>query len=259
MAIIPRDREDSSGAGTSAAKPSSAPDAALTPEEILQGKVRKKERLGQWLATAICGNDITSSCLYVSGIVIVYAEALAPLALLLAAGVLYLYRKIYTEVVEALPLDGGAYNALLNCTRKFDASFAACLTLLSYLATAVISAKTAAEYSKDLLRRSPHHGDHGAGLLVLFAGLTILGITDSARVALAIFVLHLVTLTLLVVWILSSSNLTPMWSLIWPPSCARKAIGPRPCFWVFPPPCWGSAALRVPPITWRSSVPGSFA
>ena len=175
MAFIPRDREDSSGAGTSAAKPSSAPDAALTPEEILQGKVRKKERLGQWLATAICGNDITSSCLYVSGIVIVYAGALAPLALLLAAGVLYLYRKIYTEVVEALPLDGGAYNALLNCTRKFDASFAACLTLLSYLATAVISAKTAAEYSKDLLPylptlettavilirlRRPHHPGH---------------------------------------------------------------------------------------------------
>ena len=122
----------------------SNPEAALTPEEILQGKVKKKERLGQWLATSICGNDITSSCLYVSGIVIVYAQALAPLALLLAAGVLYLYRKIYTEVVEALPLDGGAYNCLLNCTRKFDASFAACLTLLSYLATAVISAKTAA-------------------------------------------------------------------------------------------------------------------
>ena len=86
------------------------PDAALTPEEILQGKVKKKERLGQWLATAICGNDITSSCLYVSGIVIVYARALAPLALLLAAGVLYLYRKIYTEVVEALPLDGGGFD-----------------------------------------------------------------------------------------------------------------------------------------------------
>ena len=48
----------------------STPEIALTPEEILQGKVKKKERLGQWLATAICGNDITSSCLYVSGIAI---------------------------------------------------------------------------------------------------------------------------------------------------------------------------------------------
>ena len=137
---------------------------------------------------------------------------MAPLALLLAAGVLYLYRRIYTEVVEALPLDGGAYNALLNCTRKFDASFAACLTLLSYLATAVISAKTAAEYSKDLLPFLPTM-ETTAVILIAFAGLTIMGISDSARVALAIFVLHLITLTLLVVWILVSSDLTSMWSL----------------------------------------------
>ena len=149
-----------------------------TPEELIQGGARK-ERLGPWYATAICGNDITSSCLYVSAIAIVYAHAMAPLALLLAAGVLYLYRRIYTEVVEALPLDGGAYNCLLNCTRKFDASFAACLTLLSYLATAVISAKTAVEYLRTLvpilpsmeatalvlmsLRRADHPGDHGFG------------------------------------------------------------------------------------------------
>ncbi len=72
-----------------------------SPEELLLGE-GKKERLGPWYATAICGNDITSSCLYASGIAIFYAGPLAPLALLLAVGVLYLYRRIYTEVVEAL-------------------------------------------------------------------------------------------------------------------------------------------------------------
>ena len=54
-----------------------------------------------------------------------FGSQMMMLLLLLAAGVLYLYRRIYTEVVEALPLDGGAYNCLLNCTRKFDAAFAA--------------------------------------------------------------------------------------------------------------------------------------
>ena len=186
---------------------------APTPEELIQGEA-KKERLGAWHATAICGNDITSSCLYVSAIAIVYAHALAPLALLLAAGVLYLYRKIYTEVVEALPLDGGAYNCLLNCTRKFDASFAACLTLLSYLATAVISAKTAVEYLKTLVPNSPVM-EATAGVLVVFALLSILGITDSARVALAIFLLHLGTLAMLVFWVISSANLTHMWAHNW--------------------------------------------
>jgi amino acid transporter len=193
-----------------APEPDSAAAASPTPEELLVGSAKPKERLGPWLATAICGNDITSSCLYVSGIAIVYAGALAPLALLLAAGVLYLYRKIYTEVVEALPLDGGAYNCLLNCTRKFDASFAACLTLLSYLATAVISAKTAVEYLKTLLPQMPVM-EATAAVLVVFALLTILGITDSARVALAIFVLHLVTLVLFILWVFPTVNLTNLW------------------------------------------------
>jgi len=48
-------------------------------------------------------------------------------------------------------------------------------------------------------------------VLVAFAGLTILGITDSARVALAIFILHLATLTLFVFWVFSASHLTTMW------------------------------------------------
>jgi amino acid transporter len=196
---------DEAGLSSSA----SIAEAAPTPEELIQGET-KKERLGPWYATAICGNDITSSCLYVSAIAIVYAHAMAPLALLLAAGVLYLYRRIYTEVVEALPLDGGAYNCLLNCTRKFDASFAACLTLLSYLATAVISAKTAVEYLKTLVPVLPAM-EGTALVLMVFAGLTILGITDSARVALAIFLLHLVTLTIFVLWIFSHVSLTSMW------------------------------------------------
>jgi len=86
-------------------------------------------------ATAICGNDITSSCLYVSALAITFAGKFAWLSLLIVAAVLFLFRKIYGEVVGALPLNGGAYNALLNTTSKRVASVAACLTLLSYMAT----------------------------------------------------------------------------------------------------------------------------
>lgn len=187
---------------------------APTPEEALEGEGGEKGRLGPWMATSICGNDITSSCLYVSGIAIAYAGALAPLALLLSAGVLYLYKKIYTEVVEALPLDGGVYNALLNSTRKFDASIAASLTMLSYLATAVISAKTAVEYLRDLFPLLPSM-EMTALVLAAFAVLTIMGISDSARVALGIFLLHLATLALFILWALISSPMAPMWSLNW--------------------------------------------
>ena len=169
---------------------------APMPQELLQGEVPRK-RLGPWYSTAICGNDITSSCLYVSAIATVYAHALAPVALLIVAGILFLYRKIYTEVVEALPLNGGAYNCLLNSTRKSTAALAACLTLLSYLATAVISAKTAVEYLDNILPFLPAM-ETTAVILIIFAALTILGITESAKVALAIFAVHLTSLTLFV-------------------------------------------------------------
>ncbi|MBW2722429.1 MAG: APC family permease, partial [Deltaproteobacteria bacterium] len=152
-----------------------------------------KKRLSQWLATGICGNDITSSCLYVSAIAAVYAGVLAPVVLLMVVGVLYLYKKIYIEVVEALPLNGGTYNALLNSTSKFAAAMAACMTILSYIATAVISSKTAAEYLHTIF---PSFGVMEGTILILgiFATLAIIGITESAVVALTIFIIHMSTL-----------------------------------------------------------------
>ena len=165
----------------------------LSSVELIAGTSHNRRRLGQWLATAICGNDITSSCLYVAAIATVYAGVLAPIILLLVGGVLYLYKKIYTEVVEALPLNGGAYNCLLNCTSKFTASLAACMTILSYIATAVISAKTAVEYLHHLVPSFPTI-ETTVGILAIFAVLTIIGITESAVVALIIFIFHISTL-----------------------------------------------------------------
>jgi len=155
-------------------------------------------KLGELSATAICGNDISSSCLYVSALSIVYAGKFAWLALLIVAGVLFLYRKIYAEVVGALPLNGGAYNALLNTTSKSIASLAATLTLLSYMATAVISASEAMHYVQALWTGLPVI-PATIGLLIFFMVLTIIGIGESAKVAVVIFITHLVSLTILVV------------------------------------------------------------
>jgi amino acid transporter len=63
---------------------------------------------------------------------------LAPLCLLLVGFVLYLFKSVYGEAGTAIPLNGGAYNLLLNTTSKSVASLAACLTILSYVATAVM-------------------------------------------------------------------------------------------------------------------------
>lgn len=154
------------------------------------------KKLSQLSATAICGNDISSSVLYVSALAIIAAGQYAWVALLIVAGVLFFFRKIYAEVVGALPLNGGAYNALLNTTSKSMASLAATLTLLSYMATAVISASEAILYLQRILP-VPSVLLATVALLALFMALTILGIGESAFVAVIIFIFHLFSLTLL--------------------------------------------------------------
>jgi hypothetical protein len=54
----------------------------------------------------------------------------------------------YTQAVCSLPLNGGSYNILLNATTKGLAAVCACLSVLSYLATGVVSA-----VSQSLLER----------------------------------------------------------------------------------------------------------
>lgn len=158
----------------------------------------KKGGLRQLPATAICGNDITSSCLYVSALSILYAGPWAPLSLLMVVGILFLYRSIYAEVVGALPLNGGAYNALLNTTSKFRASLAACLTILSYMATAVLSANEAMHYAHSflpVLRVMPAT----ISLLFIVMCITILGIMESSHFAIVIFLTHLGALAMLLI------------------------------------------------------------
>jgi amino acid transporter len=154
------------------------------------------KKLNQLEATAIGGNDISSSCLYVSGLAIFYAGQYAWISLLMVAVVLFLFRRIYGEVVGALPLNGGAYNALLNTTKKSTASVAAALTVLSYMATAVISGSEAIKYLHSIWDVFPIMPVTIA-LLLVFMGLVILGIGESSKVAVFIFLFHLVSLTLL--------------------------------------------------------------
>ena len=161
-------------------------------------EVTKHTALGPWLATAICGNDITSSCLYVSALCAAQAGAYAPIVLALVAGVLYLFRRVYAEVGSALPLNGGTYTVLLNTTNKKLAAGAAVLTLLSYVATAVISASEAMHYAHNLWEGLDVFWAT-IGLIGLFAFLNLIGITESATVALGIFLLHMATLTVLAV------------------------------------------------------------
>ncbi len=180
----------------------------MSQEKKQEKKVHHK--LGELAATAISGNDISSSVLYVSALAILWAGQYAWVTLTIVAVVLFFFRKIYGEVVGALPLNGGAYNALLNTTSKRMASLAAALTLLSYMATAVISGSEGMHYLADIVHALhtptfaplnyffPTYVELSTVVLLgAFAMLVINGISESAKVAIAIFIFHLFSLILL--------------------------------------------------------------
>lgn len=150
-------------------------------------------KLNQFFATAISGNDILSSALYVSGIAAIYAGIYAPVILIIIGVVLFLYKSVYTEVVEALPVNGGAYNCLLNGSSKTFAAVAGVMTILSYVATSVLSGKVGVEYLNTIFHVPVI--PLTIVLLFAFALLVISGLKDSAKVALGIFGMHILVLT----------------------------------------------------------------
>jgi hypothetical protein len=64
--------------------------------------MKAHKKLSELSATAICGNDISSSVLYVSALAIAFAGQYAWITLLIVSLVLFLFRKIYEEVVGGL-------------------------------------------------------------------------------------------------------------------------------------------------------------
>ena len=175
--------------------------------------MKHPKKLKELAATAICWNDISSSVLYVSALSIYFAWKYAWITLLIVVFVLYLYRKIYWEVVGALPLNGWVYNALLNTTSKSTASFAAWLTILSYIATAVISANEAIHYLHYSFTFLPIIIST-ISLLIFFAILTMSGIKESSIVAIFIFLFHLLSLIILSAFIIYYLSNTWFWQFI---------------------------------------------
>ncbi|RKP09267.1 amino acid permease-domain-containing protein [Thamnocephalis sphaerospora] len=192
------------------------------PEAGDSRKVKHEAKLGQWRATSIAGNDLIASVFYTIGTCFTVAGPLTPFALILVALALYPFRKILAEVSTALPMNGGTYNCLLNTASKSAASVAASLSLISYTATAVVSASTA---TACLAGELPEVLDSRAvfwltvGVLIVFAAIVALGMQESSLVALIIFTIHCITLLVFMVvcavyWATNgSSTLIENWNL----------------------------------------------
>jgi amino acid transporter len=126
---------------------------------------------------------------------------------------LFVFRFIYTEVVSALPVNGGSYTSLLNTTSKRFAAVAGCMSLLSYVATAVVSGASASYYAQSLSADVSVRGTT-LGILAVFASLAMLGVTESAAAAALLFAFHLCTMALLIVWALVWAGAVDGWATL---------------------------------------------
>lgn len=164
-------------------------------DEIQERLVASKHNLSEWNATAISGNDIMSSVLFTAGLTTAKAGKLAPVAQAMVVIVIYCMRWVQEEVMSAIPLNGGFYSAILNSSSKRVAAIAAIFSILSYLATGVVCGVAAFNYLNTLVAVPVVVST--VGMLLVFALLCLMGIAESATVALVFFVVHLATLTLL--------------------------------------------------------------
>ncbi|CAG8575476.1 6282_t:CDS:2, partial [Cetraspora pellucida] len=169
--------------------------------------------LGQWRATSISGNDLVASVFYTIGLCTTVAGKFAPISLLIISIILYPFKNIISEVGTTLPLNGGAYNCLLNTSPKWFAAVAAALSLLDYVATAVVSAAAAVSNVSGALNLSDSVIFWlTIGVIVLFAGIVASGLKESSNVAFIIFIFHCLTLTLLMItclirWIIQGNSI----------------------------------------------------
>ena len=143
---------------------------------------------------ALCAERVPCRCL----VLCTDKRVLLSWKFLCCCEMFYLNRRVHVmQAGTAIPLNGGAYNLLLNTTSKNVASLAACLTILSYTATAVVSAAECMTYASNLCPWIDVYW--GTVLLLLvFCCLSILGITESAVVAVGIFVVHMGSMVFLI-------------------------------------------------------------
>ncbi|KAJ3557519.1 hypothetical protein NM688_g1433 [Phlebia brevispora] len=176
----------------------------LSPDDVSQGQQDVKSSseagsLGQFTASALAGNAVLGSVFYALPAVVAVSTIYSPISLLIATSMLFLWRPVMEELASALPISGAPYTYILNVSSKYLALISAALLLLDYAATSVVSAATAMTYLNGEVSL-PFPIVVGALLvLILFTMISLSGLRDSARIALSLLTLHMVTMAALFV------------------------------------------------------------
>lgn len=181
------------------------PSIASTTQPATQQVTRHKdELLSWWLAAAIVGADIGTSVFYSTGIVGGIVGYAAPLMILVVCLLMWLFKFTYEEGCAASPFNGGAYMMVLQTVGRRMAMVVGALTILSYLATAAVSAVSGAHYldSFDAVNKWPIENLVLVSMIpvIFFGVLNIVGIKEPAKIVLAVAAFHFSLLLVLDVY-----------------------------------------------------------
>ncbi|MCB0343067.1 MAG: APC family permease [Pseudobdellovibrionaceae bacterium] len=164
---------------------------------------KSKTGLHWVIAAGVVGADIGTSVFYGTGILFPKVGYLAPVFVLTACLMMWLFKKTYEEGLALSPYNGGAYSMILRTVGRRFAVVAGSLTFVSYLATAAVSALSGGFYLNSLF-------DNGLGggtvvlisffPIILFGLLNTRGIKEPAKLVTVIAGLHFLLLIIMGIW-----------------------------------------------------------
>lgn len=150
-------------------------------------------QLTWWLGAGLVGADIGTSVFYSTGVLYPMVGFAAPFFITFVCAAMWLFKIAYQEGCAVSPLNGGAYTMVLQTIGRRAALVVGSLTILSYLATAVVSALSGALYVSSL-SATPWSSWMVVAVAAIpvvgFAMLNLVGLKESTKVVFGIAAFH---------------------------------------------------------------------
>jgi amino acid transporter len=164
---------------------------------------RSDSKLAWWLVAGLVGADIGTSVFYSTGVLFPMVGFAAPFFVTFVMAAMWLFKTTYEEGCAINPVNGGAYGMVLQTIGRRAALVLGSLTLLVYLATAVVSSLSGAMYVSSLWSEPwPAWAVVAvASVPVVFFGcLNLFGLRESTKIVFGIAVFHFAMLIVMDVW-----------------------------------------------------------
>lgn len=147
------------------------------------------------------GADIGTSIFYSTGLLYPIVGYIAPLCILFVCLMMWAFKATYEEGIALSPYNGGAYSMILRSVGRQGAVVAGALTVITYLATASISALSGAFYMSSLFDMSNAQIVLYSFIPIVFFGLlNSRGIKEPAKLVTVIAIFHFALLILMSLW-----------------------------------------------------------